>query len=393
MKILNDVICWTDYLIASIFAKFVTYRPYKNNVILIPAADIVGGFGEDIMVAGFLEECKSHVTILASRFETRDYITKNPNVNCSTLFGRRLKYCKAVSLFKTYTDLYVIGADILDGVYNNNIILFNLIHIAHKIGVKTHITGFSVRKNSSNYFKREIKRISEFTQIKARDLESMERLSKLMPNREIVLVPDIAFLCSSPSIDNSDVAEWCKNERAHGSVIIAYCPNTIQAKTIGLNKYVKKQYELLSLFIENGCSVLFLYHDLRKYALGINDRDLSYKIFLLFKNEKVFFVDHVQDGYSLKSFMALADFTLTGRMHFGISGYTLGLPMFGISYYGKFEGLQKMFEISPSESLIDSDMVNIDFSIINNFISNLEVNRMKVNKNIDLIINKAKGNL
>lgn len=393
MGIIRNIIDKIDLCVAFFISILLNNKAKQKQAILIPAADIVGGFGEDIMVAGFLQEYIHPVTILSSRIDERDYIRRSGKVKCSTLLGKRLKYCSTTLLLWDYTDLFVIGADILDGVYDNNRIVFNLIKTAHRLGLDTHITGFSVREKSSDYFIRNIKIISNYTPIKARDIESLKRLAHFIPESRLTLVPDVAFLCKTPVMDDEKVKTWSMMMHQNGKKILAYCPNTIQAKMIGKTSYIEKQIALISSFIKKDCAILFLYHDLRKYALGISDKDLSKEIYKSVQHNDVMFVDNITDGYSLKKYLSVADFTVTGRMHFGISGYTLGLPMFGISYYGKFEGLQKMFKISPEESLLNYELNERYEDVIDYFITNIAHYRQNIQNIIGTIVEKAKANI
>lgn len=342
-----------------------------RRALLLPAADINGGFGEDVMVAGFIKACEDPLTIMANIIEDRDYIPSN--VGRLNFSKYKFKYLHALFLMREYSDFYIIGADILDGVYENNVIRFNLIKLAHNIKVKTHITGFSVREKSSEQFIKEMKTISKFTSILARDIITFDRLSSIVNN--VRLTSDIAFLSERDSsyMVNKDVVSWIQSEKRKGQIIVAYCPNTIHAREMGIEKYVKDQKTLLSIFADNHCSILFLYHDLRKYALNMNDMDLSQMVYNSFSGKNTIFIQNIPDGVAIKEYISYSDFTLTGRMHFGISGYTLGLPMYGVSYYGKFEGVQMLFDIPTENSLIQYNFIDeIDENKIKDFIGNIK---------------------
>lgn len=382
-----------DFIISKVLSSVLKCNVPDRKFLLVPAASINGGFGEDIMVGGFLNGCNLPVTILSTEIECRGYLKKHKNVSYSTLLTSRFKYLRILTLFGQHTDLYIIGADILDGIYTSNKLRFNLIDLAHRMGLRVHITSFSVREKSSSYFIKQIQRISSYVQINARDIESQKRLQVMLPNVDVRLVPDIAFLCDNPSPNDELMEKWSNEQRKLGHPVIAYCPNTIQAKKMGLNKYIEGQIELLHEFKKHKCAIMFMYHDLRKYALSLSDKDLSRIVYLSFNDTDSVFIDNIPDGYELKKYIAFADFTVTGRMHFGISGYTLGLPMFGISYYGKFEGLQKILGVDSQSSLLDYNSLRDCEVIINKFMSELEINNKNLDGNINYIIKKAKTNI
>lgn len=211
----------------------------------------------------------------------------------------------------------------------------------------------------------------------------------------MLLTTDIAFLCplnSERPSSYKNTENWIESKRKTGKIIVAFCPNSIQMKDLGSNSYYTLMIRLLNVLQKNNCSIMLLYHDLRKYALNTSDKDISQHIYEIWNNEDSIFIDDIEDGVSLKHYLNLADFTFTGRMHFGISGYVCGIPMLGMSYLNKFEGLQTMFELDPQKTLFDySDIKNEDM-LIKEFINNLQLYKLKVRENLDTIKNMSKMN-
>ena len=390
-KLLISIISEIDFNIALLFSSFNKSKSKQRCALVMPAGSINGGFGEDIMVAALLQTIECPVTIIAPVIEGRRYY------NRETLFveyGKSKFLClKIAKIFRHFTDYYVIGADIMDGLYDDNNLRFKTLTIAKKMRVRPHITGFSVREQTPDTFKKALKKIAPTVTIMGRDVESCKRMSLIL-NKSVVETTDIAFLCDTPSLvdDDTQIKEWIFNERKQGRTISAFCPNAIQAASIGLSTYLNFVKELIDEFMSNNISVLFLYHDLRKQCGELNDKDLSNMLSQEFNGHKLF-VDNIPDGYTLKPFIGLADFTITGRMHFGISGYTLGLPMYGISYYGKFEGLQSLFGIDPKLSLVDYKSNKVDKHQIKDFLNMIPIYRTSINLKISTVKEKALLNL
>lgn len=161
---------------------------------------------------------------------------------------------------------------------------------------------------------------------------------------------------------------------------------------MGLVEYLRCQLLLLKEFSKQNCSILFLYHDLRKYALGINDKELSKMVSFYFQ-ENGMFCDNITDGYLMKNYINLADFTVTGRMHFGISGYTLNKPMFGCCYYNKFEGVQDLFGIKPENSLVDYDKIPENLFRVTDFLEFLQTYQACIKRNLSSVQNCAQKNI
>lgn len=271
---------------------------------------------------------------------------------------------------------------------------FYIIEYAHQLHLQVNITGFSIRETPSEYFKNAIHKVENYTMIKARDGRSYHRLSKIVQTDHLMETVDIAFACGVDEkipIEKSAV-EWVKAQKEKGQKIIAYCPNTIQAKKMGLNEYLRCQLMLLKEFSKQNCSILFLYHDLRKYALGINDKELSKMVSFYFQ-ENGMFCDNITDGYLMKNYINLADFTVTGRMHFGISGYTLNKPMFGCCYFNKFEGVQELFGIAPEKSLVDYDKIPENLFNVSKFLEFLNVYQANIKRKLPSVQNYAQKNI
>lgn len=169
-------------------------------------------------------------------------------------------------------------------------------------------------------------------------------------------------------------------------------PKYHSGKKMGLNEYLRCQLMLLKEFSKQNCSILFLYHDLRKYALGLNDKELS-KMLSFYFQENGKFCDNIIDGYLMKNYIKFADFTVTGRMHFGISGYTLNKPMFGCCYFNKFEGVQELFGIAPEISLVDYDKIPENLFNVSKFLEFLNVYQANIKRKLPSVQNYAQKNI
>lgn len=386
------IISLVDFYIAFLLSFILNRDKYTSNAILIPADDICGGFGEDIMVAGFANLYRKPFTIGAKRIDNRTFFSDN--IDKQICFTGHFQYVKFVRLLQKYSDLYIIGADILDGVYEINKQRFRILSLSHNLGVNSHITGFSIRNNPSAFFIKRIKKELRYSKVKARDVESYNRLVSILGEKNVLETVDIAFACNYNTnfVLPEVVSSWIKQQKYNGKRVIAFCPNTIHAKKMGLNNYLEAQIQLLREFEKYNCSILFLYHDLRKYSLNINDEELS-KMLSYYFGSCGLYVPNISDGYVMKSYIKECDFTVTGRMHFGISGYTFGLPMFGISYFGKFEGVQHLFGIDPSLSLIPFDNIERYKSRCGRFVEEIDNYSKSVLKHINMVVEKTKLNL
>lgn len=382
MKNIKEIIKDLDYLLASILVIFLRKKKKIKDILLIPAADLSGGFGEDIMVGSFINHFSNRdIDLIVGTQHKKYYVDKN--IQYPILY-KKMYYTQLLFIMSEYSELHVIGADIMDGFHKEaGKIRYRSLLLAKKMGLKINLTGFSVRKSFPKSNQKLFINYSNYASVKVRDIESYKRMEKFLSKDKIVLTTDIAFLC--PLYDNypasyDKTVEWVNSRKSIGKIVVAFCPNSIQMKDLGIERYYNLMVNLLNILRDNNCSIILLYHDLRKYALNTSDKDISQHIYERWKNEDAFFVDDINDGISLKHYLKLADFTFTGRMHFGISGYVCGIPMFGISYLNKFEGLQVMFELPAEETLLDYSNITNERIVISNFIKNLPLYKSKVRR-------------
>ncbi|MDR6809228.1 polysaccharide pyruvyl transferase WcaK-like protein [Dyadobacter sp. BE34] len=372
LKILPDNLLWSGTKFLAKFKK----RTDNNAILLIPAGDLDGGFGEDIMITSFIKNFSNDrpVTVLTYNVIHRpDYLDKFGNVSYAGGF-RDLNYLKLFGLMREHSEVLVIGADIMDGTYGlfASLLRLRMLRLANILGLTAKVSGFSVSKNILPRVKEEFMLASQTTKIKARDIDSFQRLASFLPESRLVLTNDIAFICPTIPVtyegkEFEAYQSWCDSEKQKNKKIIGICPNSIQAKKIGLDRYVAD----LTLLIDNFLSVqdfslIFLYHDTRPLCGNDTDKTISERLFKHFKSKNVscYLPDEIKNGVSLKGYLNSIDFTVTGRMHLGISGIVARKPMYGICYANKFEGMLKLFDIDPSICLVDyTDMKNSSSTI------------------------------
>ncbi|WP_316819932.1 polysaccharide pyruvyl transferase family protein [Pedobacter gandavensis] len=384
------------WFLALFFSLFVKGKKGAKKVLVLPAANLNGGFGEDIMITSFINNFANdaQVNILNGfKIIREDYRRINNNVVFLDGFNEKVNFLKLLFLIKDCALVYVIGADIMDGTYrvHNSINRLRVIELAHRIGVKAQISGFSVSKNILPEVKAKFSSVAKDVKLKIRDVESYVRMKDFIPADRLILTNDIAFICPDlPGVYQSKTYEtykaWGEQVKAKGKTIIGVCPNAIQARKIGFDNYLSGFKNLLEGFLDRGnYAFVFLYHDIRPICDEASDSTISRILeeYFLAKGEDCFYTDQIKNGVELKGYVALVDFTITGRMHLGISGLTYGKPMFGVSYANKFEGMVKLFEIDPKLCLIDYDKLDNSKEQIRLFTQNFSTIQDCVEKNIN----------
>ena len=367
------------------------FEKEEDGILLIPPTHLDGSFGDELMTVTFINQFDENkkITIYESKFLERvDLFGTMHNVSY-------LKYKYAPKFHKLKGGVYILGADNMTPSYGISFPSFKcrVLKFANKYDIPTGILGFSLNKGIINSeLEKDFLELIPNTHFKLREPDSFEVAKTFLPIENIQQVSDLAFLCPYNKNSDEDFLSWVSVKKAESKIIAAICPNSIQAHKVGIEEYVN-QFTTTLEEIQNKKNVVFvfLYHDIRG---KMNDRDLAEKIYLKLKekNLDIYFKDNITNGVVLKSYLELVDFTITGRMHFGISGYSLAKPMFGISYEGKFSGLQKLFGVSAENSLISYTKMEDFYPTLERFINNLSEFSINTKENLPKVIALSQKN-
>lgn len=372
--------------------------PKEGNFLLLPPSDLDGSFGDELMVRSFVSNFagNAQVTIFTDHLIRRDdFLGQSSQVKYKNGFQVR-NYGQWAEALKSASAIFIIGADALDGSYSSrhSLRFFRLAEMAHKMQIPVYFSGFSVSLKLTNIAKLALENVAHFSYLKARDIDSYDRLLAFIPKDQLIQVSDMAFICpydekNEKSAEFSDFVQWAQFQHDEGRKIIAFCPNSIQTEKLGWQKYMDGIKSLIAEFDRNAnISIAYLYHDIRPLFEGKSDKDISEHLYnenILGDNARCFFPNKIQNGVALKSYLKHTEFTMTGRMHFGISGLAAGKPMFGICYANKFEGMLRLFDIDPSISLVDYTAMNQLNENINLFLNDIENQYVKIEGNIEKI--------
>jgi len=346
----------------------------EKRILLIPPTKLNGSFGDELMVVSFIHSNQNTQIDIYTEVDRPDLYHSYSNVNFR---GNS----NLIHWYK-YQQIVVLGADNMTGSYGIERPLkkIKILKTANLFKIDNRILGFSLKKNSDEKILRELKKISGKTGLFLRDIDSFER-AKQEKFKNITLVSDLAFLTPYKDMQDTGYVAWINAQREMNKKIVGICPNAIHANNVGIEQYVEDFIRFIKSVNESvEVSFVFLYHDLRSHCQDNSDKDISSILFDHLHNQvDCYYKDDIGNGIQMKYYVGYTDLTVTGRMHFGISGLSLGKPMLGITYEDKFSGLQKLFNIEPEESLIgDYKVMNEYVDIAINFIKNSEYYSDKV---------------
>lgn len=343
---------------------------------ILPAAEY-GSVGDEAMVIALIDLLRAN----KNRISIIDYCpTDEWSAVCKNLIQdhhrlpRRIWEWDSFLRFLSEQDMfYINGADVLDGKYSveDSLARLRYASLARELGIRVVITGFSFNKTPPpsivNYFKKMPEGILFF----CRDVYSLERFVKLT-GRHAKQVADLAFLLEPDEQSHyiELIKSWISTKRRDGKFIFGLTPNVLFKKNSIDQEATHYANILIKLNKKYPSSFLLIPHDYRGTP---SDLDFIRVIGEASKDLDLLLVDKLCSAKELKAIAPLLDLSITGRMHFAIACLSSGVPVCGISYQDKFEGVFTMLEMS--EFLIESRQI-----------ANTEIVVEKITKMINTIV-------
>lgn len=370
--------------IFSIFDKIFFLKKENKYSVLVPPVDLTGSFGDELMLTAIAQYCKEPLLILSHNKIVRNDLF-GLNTYYSNAFSSKLfRYYKIKRIIAKSKIIYIFGADVIDGGYSkefSDLSVF-LISQASKMKKNIRVVGFSLNRKNT-YF---LEKINELHYDKChyliRDINSFDLFNSKCNNKNVTLVGDSAFLAPIGKLVDYNYLKWIQKQKRNDKLVIGFCPNSSQAIKFGISEYLICLENILILFNKKiNISIALLYHDLRA---SLNEYEMSNILYerLAKKGIDCFPPPICNNGNTMKAYIKEVDFTLTGRLHFGISGLAHSKPMFGITYNDKFEGIIKMFKISPDLCLINYHKINDPEDCVMNFINNYDLISSLIHNNL-----------
>lgn len=247
----------------------------------------------------------------------------------------------------------VVGADVIDGHYGAMFAVRQLLSadLAARHGIPTVVSGFSFNSTPSPHVMRVLPMLHADVALKVRDPVSLARVRRLRADN-VELVADCAFLLE-PDNGAPVVAEtraWAAQRRQLGRKVVAFnchgnfASNVTQAQFDGL--LANTAAALAHVSRNRPVSWLLVPHDfrddnrsdpavLRPLCAALSDR----------LGDDLRFLEGENRAAVLKGVAGTVDGVVTGRMHLSIASLGMGVPVAGLTYQEKFEGLFRLLDL------------------------------------------------
>ena len=311
-------------------------------------------------------------------------------------YGSRANLATVLFHMGRYTDIYCVGADILDGIYDTDRMAYRLelLHKAAEMGLRVTILGSSFSEKPSARCVTLIQALPEQVRILARDPYSHERMTCIL-QRPIELCADVAFLLEPANGSDQALAEieWIAAQRSGGRNIIAINANNLHE--IHHPSLISDYTALIINLAQRSCSILMIPHDSRTNR---SDQFIAHKIVASLESTCA---DHVRTFQTktpgqLKTVLGHCDLLVTGRMHAAIIALGSHTPAMSFAYANKFEGLYLHLKLKPEEMILTltslhSDILSVSERILNVLRRSTEL-RAQIAKRIHFVREAAERN-
>ncbi|MBE9190506.1 polysaccharide pyruvyl transferase family protein [Gloeocapsopsis crepidinum LEGE 06123] len=330
------------------------------SALFLPPSD-PGSIGDEAMLAASMEHLAAQgiqrigiITLQpTARWENLKLVTDTINIKGFFTRGSWWERFRLVEKISRYEHFYCLGADVMDGFYSDNVTLLrlNLVALAAKTGADATILGFSFNHQPTDAAVQSFSQLPASVRLCCRDPISYQRIKQCL-QRPVELVADLAFMLQ-PAEDSDltvRVSKWVRAQKAQGRIVLG-----VNANALHLTKVTRlKRDEFIQFYANafiNLCSrnqkisLLMIPHDFRG-----DDSDVSIAQAILEAMPSAIKPYCMQvptpcSAAEIKSICADLDLVLTGRMHLAIACLGQGIPVGGVTYQGKFEGLFRHFEL------------------------------------------------
>lgn len=340
----------------------------ERSALIIPPA-IPGSLGDAAMISASARKLRGNgmqkVDLLyGDRWDLDEEIDKR--IAAEKFFYRRssLQQMLLIARLPKYTELYFIGADVIDGAYNPGSVCarLSLLAEAAKLGKKATVLGASYNTRPEGRTKKALRELPDQVAICARDPISKKRMEENL-DRPIRQVADLAFLLQ-PRAEHPETLramDWINKRRSAGDLVIGLNANYLHAEKDPLIIGALKQF--VSRLLKEPVSIVLIPHDTRSAVpdeklLEIATGDVSPK-----DRERIYALPPLSPGV-VRAVAPSLDFLATGRMHTAILSLSGTTPTFCFAYQDKFEGLLQFFDLAdggllstPKELALDPEAV------------------------------------
>lgn len=334
-------------LLAARFLRASAQPMSARHIILAPTGG--GNIGDQALIEAAFKALEGPITVVGTTPDSltipavdRDRVQFQP-ASGFIYFPPLLRFLDAMRLARLTSSgktFSVVGADLMDGVYNPGASLArsSALWLAAKQGIPSVLLGCSWAEAAVPSCARALLRAGAAgAQLNFRDAISQDRALRQGISMA-ALTSDIVFSDDSTDEQHS-LHEFFEQARSAGrQVALVNASGLVGKKVDQAQEYVAIINELL----ERNFSVVILPHVFR--ATG-DDLEECKKISDLFaSSSQVILVEAMLPPSAVRSLCRDADLVITGRMHLAVMALGRGVVPITLGTHGKVEGLYRHFK-------------------------------------------------
>jgi polysaccharide pyruvyl transferase WcaK-like protein len=324
-------------------------KQLSGGATLLIAPPGAGNIGDQALVESFIENVSGKIIILVpapdafvitQSFRSAIELVSMPRLIYGGLPLRIADLFKLRKLLSRVKYVCIVGADIMDGAYNNTASV-NRSLLAQQCAMRefdTRILGFSWNAQPTKQALLAIKQAHLLgAKLYLRDPVSHARAvdDGLV---QAIKVADMVFAANM--IDKqapSDILPDRIIRQGYAMVNVSGLVDSLGSLNM---EYVKICQSILAY----GIAVVLLPHVFREGRNG--DLEACQRLYEKLDSHYVYLVEEMLTPAQIRGMAKSAEFTITGRMHLAIMSLHMGTPAIAMATQGKVEGLMEMFELS-----------------------------------------------
>lgn len=335
-----------------------------------------GSVGDDALLRGSCRtlHALSVEPIVLVGSDQKTWQNELKSANAKVISTHQLFSPSGLLTIKNVRDVFVIGADIIDGGYGAKapIRRLTLARILKLIGKRVAVISFSFNKHPDPEVVKAFCKLGNRVRYACRDRRSRERF-ELATGLSAELVADVGFLTeATDSPSGAELINWANQQRQDGNVLIYVNlsigpfrsdPHTNEQPPEKIVDRMAACVNQLRQMLNGRLSVCVLPHDFRNPAKPWSDESLASALFAALEpvfGKRVRTVSTPFNSSEVCSMVKAADLVITGRMHLAIIALTAGVLPVSFTYQDKFEGMYEHFFADPSPLILPANELIFD---------------------------------
>lgn len=326
-------------------------RRRRGHAVIIPPCWDSGSLGDHSMISVTITELRRAGYLQIDVLSETSWPLEVAPDRYIPLSGSLRRTALTLLQLATYEHVLLIGADVLDATYNEDILdRIAVLRVLSDLGAAATVVGSSFGAEPRLSAVSALRALPEHVVLCARDPVSQKRM-ELSLSRPIRAVADLAFL-QKPDAGHPHARAalaWIATHREQGRRIVGINVNAShEQRHPGIIAAITA---IATILVADNIALVLVPHDYRSYCSDVPPLERLRSS--LNDHEHMLYLLPAERVECTKAVLGALDFLVTGRMHAAILAMESGTPALSFDYAGKFEGLYQLLGLTQEGLLID----------------------------------------